>query len=449
MASSAVGKASPFPAIPRNCLPPEPGFSSKFLSAFLLPGRFLQSFRPLKAENNLILIYFWANSVGNGEYRPKFSDKKLKEVELLKKIPELQEEAATKPAGGRRAIWEMIKEVKAMLSSMGDGEITSSAYDTAWVAMVPGTGGSGPRFPSSLQWIIDNQLDDGSWGDQGLFSAHDRIISTLACVVALRFWNLYRDQCQKGLLFLKENMRRLAEEDEELMPIGFEVALPSLMDLAKGLGLDCPYDDPSLQYICAKREIKLKRIPRELMHKVPTTLLHSLEGMPGLEWQSLLKLQSSDGSFLFSPSSTAYALMQTGDENCLRYLKKVVDRFHGGVPNVYPVDLFEHLWVVDRLQRLGISRYFEAEIKQCMDYIFKYNIGANMGYVGRGAQKCVILMTRPWRFGSCDSMDTAFLLWIYASTYSVFPLLLSRFLVWLGHVGIREANGRERLELHL
>ncbi|KAH0467526.1 hypothetical protein IEQ34_004764 [Dendrobium chrysotoxum] len=360
MASSAVGKASPSPAIPRNSLPPAPGNGG-------MGG--------WRRKAHLAIPAWRGNAILKSsfhEYRPKFSDKKLKEVELPKKIPEQQEESAAKPAGGRRGIWEMIKEVKAMLSSMGDGEITSSAYDTAWVAMVPGAGGCGPRFPSSLQWIVDNQLDDGSWGDQGLFSAHDRIISTLACVVALRFWNLYHDQCQKGLLFLKENMRMLAEEDEELMPIGFEVALPSLMDLAKGLGLDCPFDDPALQFICSKREIKLKRIPRELMHKVPTTLLHSLEGMPGLEWQSLLKLQSSDGSFLFSPSSTAYALMQTGDENCLRYLKKVVDRFHGGVPNVYPVDLFEHIWVVDRLQRLGISRYFQAEIKQCMDYIFKH-----------------------------------------------------------------------------
>ncbi|MCO5558966.1 hypothetical protein L7F22_012557 [Adiantum nelumboides] len=41
------------------------------------------------------------------------------------------------------------------------------------------------------------------------------------------------------------------------------------------------------------------------------------------------------------------------------------------VPNVYPVDLFEHLWVVDRLERLGISRYFKKEIKQCLDYVFK------------------------------------------------------------------------------
>lgn len=97
----------------------------------------------------------------------------------------------------------MIEEVKTMLCSMGDGEITSSAYDTAWVSMVPdlrggGGGGGGPQFPSSLQWIVDNQLEDGSWGDRGLFSAHDRIISTLACTVALRFWSVCLDQCEKG-----------------------------------------------------------------------------------------------------------------------------------------------------------------------------------------------------------------------------------------------------------
>lgn len=69
------------------------------------------------------------------------------------------------------------------------------------------------------------------------------------------------------------------------------------------------------------------------MHTVPTTLLHSLEGMVGLDWEKLLKLQCEDGSFLFSPSSTAYALMQTKDENCLTYLNKVVDRFSGGGKN--------------------------------------------------------------------------------------------------------------------
>lgn len=63
---------------------------------------------------------------------------------------------------------------------------------------------------------------------------------------------------------------------------------------------------------------------------MPTTLLHSLEGMEGLNWESLLKLKCTDGSFLFSPSSTAFALMETKDRDCLRYLTKTVEKFNGG-----------------------------------------------------------------------------------------------------------------------
>lgn len=43
------------------------------------------------------------------------------------------------------------------------------------------------------------------------------------------------------------------------------------------------------------------------------------------------------------------------------------------VPNVYPVDMFEHLWAVDRLQRLGISRYFQPEITQSLEYVYRYD----------------------------------------------------------------------------
>ncbi|KAL0437474.1 UNVERIFIED_CONTAM: Kolavenyl diphosphate synthase TPS5, chloroplastic [Sesamum radiatum] len=256
-------------------------------------------------------------------------------------------------------IRELVGVIGSMLRSMDDGEISVSAYDTAWVALVEDVGGGGvPQFPSSLDWISNNQHEDGSWGDRDTFSAHDRIINTLACVVALRFWNLHPDKSDKGISFMRENIQKLEDENEEQMPIGFEVALPSLIEIAKSLGIHIPNHSPPLQRIHARRHLKLKRIPWDIMHQVPTTLLHSLEGMPGLDWQKLLKLQSADGSFLFSPSSTAFALQQTKNENCLKYLVDHVKKFNGGVPNVYPVDLFERLWAVDRLQRLGISRYW-------------------------------------------------------------------------------------------
>lgn len=96
-------------------------------------------------------------------------------------------------------IKERVHTIKFMLGSMEDGEISISAYDTAWVALVEDIHGSGaPQFPSALQWIADNQLPDGSWGDHHMFSAHDRLINTLACVVALKSWNVHRDKCEKG-----------------------------------------------------------------------------------------------------------------------------------------------------------------------------------------------------------------------------------------------------------
>ncbi|XP_054815070.1 ent-copalyl diphosphate synthase, chloroplastic-like isoform X2 [Prosopis cineraria] len=270
-------------------------------------------------------------------------------------------------------IKKRVEAIRWILDSMDDGDINISAYDTAWVALVPGVNGSGvPQFPSSLEWIVNNQLPDGSWGDQQVFSAHDRIINTLACVIALKSWNIHPGKCEKGLAFFRENISKLEDENAEHMPIGFEVAFPSLLDIARDLNIEVPDDSPVLKQILAMRNVKLTRIPRKMMHKVPTTLLHSLEGMSELDWKQLLKLQCEDGSFLFSPSSTAFALMQTHDQNCLNYLNKVITRFNGGVPNVYPVDLFEHIWVVDRLERLGISRYFKQEVEDCVSYVHRY-----------------------------------------------------------------------------
>ncbi|OIV92574.1 hypothetical protein TanjilG_02337 [Lupinus angustifolius] len=231
---------------------------------------------------------------------------------------------------------------------MEDGEITVSAYDTAWVALVEDVNGSGaPQFPSALEWIAKNQIPDGSWGDSEIFIAHDRILNTLACVVALRSWNLHPEKCEK------ENLSKIQNENAEHMPVGFEVAFPSLLDIARSLNIEVPNDSPILNDILEKRNVKLARIPREMMHKVPTTLLHSLEGMSNLDWKQLQKLQCEDGSFLFSPSSTAFALINTKDEKCLKYLNKAVNKFNGG-------------------DRLGISRYFQQEIKDCMNYVYRY-----------------------------------------------------------------------------
>jgi ent-copalyl diphosphate synthase len=97
-------------------------------------------------------------------------------------------------------IKERVESIKSMLGTMEDGEISISAYDTAWVALVEDIYGSGlPQFPSSLEWIADNQLPDGSWGDGEIFFGYDRIINTLACVIALKSWNIHPEKYEKGM----------------------------------------------------------------------------------------------------------------------------------------------------------------------------------------------------------------------------------------------------------
>ena len=87
-----------------------------------------------------------------------------------------------------------------MFRSMGYGETNPSAYDTAWVARIPAVDGSDkPQFPETLQWILQNQLKDGSWGERFYFLAYDRILATLACIITLTLWRTGETQLHKGL----------------------------------------------------------------------------------------------------------------------------------------------------------------------------------------------------------------------------------------------------------
>jgi ent-copalyl diphosphate synthase len=95
-------------------------------------------------------------------------------------------------------------------------------------------------------------------------------------------------------------------------------------------GVDNIIRESGLRHLTHNVGNTLRRIPMEVMHSFPTTILHSLEGMPGVDWDRILKLQSSDGSFLFSPSATAYALMQTGDTKCYEYINRILKKFDGG-----------------------------------------------------------------------------------------------------------------------
>lgn len=62
-----------------------------------------------------------------------------------------------------------------------------------------------------------------------------------------------------GLKFLNDNISKLEEENPEHMPIGFEVAFPSLIDIARKLDIQVPEDSPALKEIYARRNLKLTK----------------------------------------------------------------------------------------------------------------------------------------------------------------------------------------------
>lgn len=89
--------------------------------------------------------------------------------------------------------------VKELLMTSGDGRISVAPYDTSIVALIKDLEGhDAPEFPSCLEWIAENQKSDGSWGDD-FFCIYDRVVNTLACVVALKSWNLHADKIEKGM----------------------------------------------------------------------------------------------------------------------------------------------------------------------------------------------------------------------------------------------------------
>lgn len=81
-------------------------------------------------------------------------------------------------------------------------ELSVSTYDTAWVAMVPSpTSITEPCFPGCLNWLLENQCQDGSWArpHHHHLLKKDILSSTLACILALKKWGVGEEQINRGL----------------------------------------------------------------------------------------------------------------------------------------------------------------------------------------------------------------------------------------------------------
>nr|XP_043638080.1 ent-kaurene synthase 2, chloroplastic-like [Erigeron canadensis] len=245
-----------------------------------------------------------------------------------------------------------------------------SAYDTAWVAMVPSPSSPvSPCFPNCLKWLMDNQHKDGSWGlhyDHSLLK--DSLSSTLAGIIALRRWNVGEDQINKGLYFIESNCDSATNMNQP-SPFGFEIIFPHMLRCAKDLNINLPFKEIDLSLMLNRRELELRRCYSEDMEAY---LAYISEGLGDLyDNNMVMKYQMKNGSILNSPSATSSVLIRHQNVGCMNYLSELLEKFGNAVPTLYPLGLYVRLCMVDALERLGITRHFRMEIQNVLDETYR------------------------------------------------------------------------------
>ena len=239
----------------------------------------------------------------------------------------------------------LVNQIEALLTETGPGHNTVTAYDTAWVAKL---GDQAPEISSlALNWLRQNQLSNGSWGMNRPVYHHDRVICTLAAIIALRKNSDIqdRDRVARGLFALHDHLEML-DQDQAGPTVGFEMILPTLVAEAMDVGLLPPIDFEILSPLEKARQYKLDLCPDGLINrKVSMAFSAEMAGKDGKEILAIDELLEANGSVALSPSATAYYLLKIkpNDPQPLDYIKSL---WQNGVANFSPFDLFEQGWVL-------------------------------------------------------------------------------------------------------
>ncbi|KAL5175961.1 Ent-kaur-16-ene synthase, chloroplastic [Glycine soja] len=229
-------------------------------------------------------------------------------------------------------------------------ELSVSSYDTAWVAMIPSPASPHtPFFPQCLNWLLYNQLLDGSWGlpDRHPLLMNDALLSTLASILALKQWGVGEDQINRGLRFIQSNITSINDENQH-PPIGFGILFPSMIEYAQNLGINLPIGATSLEAMIQKREIELHRGSQSNSDGRRAYLAYVSEGMlESQDWKSIMKYQRKNGSLFNSPATTAAVFQCHKNAECLGYLQSVLEKFEnaGWVLIIISKRKFEVYWM--------------------------------------------------------------------------------------------------------
>jgi halimadienyl-diphosphate synthase len=229
---------------------------------------------------------------------------------------------------------------------------------------------------SALAWLTKNQLPDGTWGAPAPMYYHDRVVCTLAAMIALErrgHREADKEQIIKGKLALERIVSEATgglSSDPNGATVGFEMIAPTLVAEAENLGLIKNQANRILGRISKQRAVKLAYLKDNMISRHVTMAFSAeMAGVDGKHMLDVDNLQESNGSVGVSPSATAYfaTYIKKGDEAALAYLRNTM-KADGSFPNVAPFDVFEIGWALWNLSLIpGLAQH--AKLKPHLDFL--------------------------------------------------------------------------------
>ncbi len=128
---------------------------------------------------------------------------------------------------------------------------------------------------------------------------------------------------------------------------------PHLVAQAQSAGL---FAMDSLDELVRLRDDKLARVPPGALARQPTGLLYSLEALGELvSLPEMARFTAVNGSMANNPPATGALWEATKDPAALGYLTDAArSTGDGGMPEIYPINVFEPSWVIYLLRRAGV-----------------------------------------------------------------------------------------------
>jgi halimadienyl-diphosphate synthase len=276
-----------------------------------------------------------------------------------------------------------------LISTIGPGKMPAITYDTAWVARL---GEISPDLSDgAFGWICDHQLLDGSWGAPEPYYYHDRVISTLAAMIALSQRGC-RARDKKMIARGRIALNRLIEGaklglsgDSNGATIGFEMIVPTLVNEACHLGLIEDQGECILGRVGNVHEVKHTKLKNRISRYITPAFSAEMAGTD-IDMLNIDELPEANGSIGYSPAATAYFALyvKSGDPKSLAYLRQHVTD-DGGMPNVAPFDIFEVAWTLWNLALTNPDITHDPAVARHVDFLRQswqpgHGVGFAAGY---------------------------------------------------------------------